>query len=269
MHDGRWQSEQTFFDRIAEEHAVSVRLLDERDLWRYRTENLRRRFAGEFRLRTVGGVAGKRILDVGCGEGGETVRLARLGAAEVTGIDLSPRALQLAEARAWLNGVADRVRLVCAPVETVQLAPASFDVIWCNAILHHLTDSLESVLGRLVGWCKPDGILSFCEPTNFSPWLRRLRLRIPIATGTATPDERPLEPHDIAILRQHVPDLAMRHFGLLGRVDQFVLTRFNYERSSWPRRAFVNGTATLDWLLLSLPGANTLGSVTVLWGHPA
>src|SRR3954469_21622794 len=180
MRSDHWQSEASFFDRVAEQHRALLRPFEEIDLHRYREENLRRRFAREFRVRTLGGLAGKRIVDVGCGEGIDTVLLAKLGAAEVVGVDLSPGAIALAEERARLNGVADRVRFVCAPVETAAIEPRSFDVVWCNAILHHLTDNLDPVMARIASWCRAGGILSFAEPTNFNPTLRRIRELVPL-----------------------------------------------------------------------------------------
>ena len=63
--------------------------------------------------------------------------------------------------------------------------------------------------------------------------------------------------------------LNVRHFGLLARLDQFILTDFNYEKSSRLRQAAVNVTNTIDWALLSLPLLNRLGSLAVMWGPRA
>jgi 2-polyprenyl-3-methyl-5-hydroxy-6-metoxy-1,4-benzoquinol methylase len=268
MRSDHWLAEASFFDGVAAEHRALLRPFEEIDLHRYREQNLRRRFAREFRMRTLCGLQGKRVLDVGCGEGVDTVLLAKLGADEVVGVDLSPGAIALAGERARLNGVADRVRFVCAPIETAAIEPQAYDVVWCNAILHHLTDNLDPVMARITSWCHPDGVLSFAEPTNFNPTLRRLRKLVPLRLGKATADERPLEPRDLKIMRRHVRDLKQRHFSLLGRIDGFVLERFNYERSSWPRRLVCNAAATADWWLLSVPGIDRLGSITVLWGSP-
>lgn len=269
MRDEHWKSEAEFFDAVAQVHRTSLAPMDPLALARYSAKEQRRRFARELRFRTVGNLTGKSVIDVGCGDGVDTVFLARLGAARVTGIDISPGAIQLARERAEISGVGDRVDFICAPVEAASIAQGTYDVVWCNAILHHLTDNLDLVMRNMSRWAKRDGLLSFFEPTNFNQTLRRLRKMIPISSGGATPDERPLEPRDIEIVRRYVPRLQVRHFGLLGRIDQFVLTQFNYERSSWPRQAIVNLTATLDWFLLSLPGVDRLGSYSVMWGRPA
>jgi 2-polyprenyl-3-methyl-5-hydroxy-6-metoxy-1,4-benzoquinol methylase len=266
MESKKWEVEAKFFNAVAEGHGP-VRPMDPLALRRY-TSPLRRRFAREFRIRSLGPLAGKRVLDVGCGEGGDSVLLAKLGAAQVTGVDLSERAVIAARERSLINGVGDRVDFVCAPVETANIEHDSYDIVWCNAILHHLTDNLELVMRRLAAWAAPDGLISLAEPTAFNRPLRRLRELVPLASGAHTPDERPLEPRDFAIIEKYLSGMQMRHFSLLGRIDQFVLTRFNYEHSSLPRKAVVNLTALADWLLLSLPGIENLGSVTIAWARP-
>ena len=58
----------------------------------------------EFLLETMGLAPGERLLDVGCGPGRHAVAFARSGLA-VTGVDVSPRFLELAAARARADGV--------------------------------------------------------------------------------------------------------------------------------------------------------------------
>src|SRR5262249_3489546 len=154
---------------------------------------------------------------------------AKMGA-DVTGIDVSPGALDVARRRAEVNGVADRVHLVCSPLETAELPDRSFDVVWGDGILHHVLDELEPTVKRLARGVKDDGLLLFSEPMNLFEPLRRLRRLVPVHTE-ATPGERPLVPAEVEIVRRYVPDLRMRHYMLFGRLDRFILVRFNYERS--------------------------------------
>ncbi len=107
----------------------------------------------------------------------------------------------------------------------------------------------------------------FGEPVNLSPWLRKLRLMLPLHTD-ATPDERPLERADVAIIARHVPDLSIRHFNLLARLDRFVIPNHNYELASMPQRALFSTLNAIDYAVLSLPLLETLGGTAVLYGHP-
>ena len=258
----RWRDEASFFDKATA--AVDIAPIDPLTLARYQGP-LRSRFSKEYRLRLLGDLHGKRLLDVGCGEGTNSVLLATLGA-NVTGIDISPKSIEIAQKRAAINRVAASCRFLCSPLETADLDANSFDIVWGDAILHHLIPELPLVLRKLAHWSKPGALMVFGEPVNFNQTLRRIRFMIPVKTD-ATPDERPLEAGEIAMLRQFLPDLRLRHFTLLGRLDRFVLVNYNYERSRWHRRAIVNCSAAFDSLALSLPGIRSLAGHAVIHGH--
>ena len=265
-HEERWEQEAAFFDRQAARVEDMALPIDPLAFRRYTRPALRRRFNKEFRFRLLGNLAGRRVLDVGCGDGLNMTTFARMGA-DVTGIDVSPGALDVAHRRAEVNGVADSVRLVCSPIETADLPDASFDVVWGDGILHHVLDELEPTVRRLVRWVKDDGLIVFSEPVNLFEPLRRLRRLVPVHTD-ATPGERPLVGSELEIVRRYVPDLRLRHYMLLGRLDRFVLVNFNYERSSAIRRAIVNAIDLLDYGLLSLPLIDRLAGACVLYGQP-
>jgi 2-polyprenyl-3-methyl-5-hydroxy-6-metoxy-1,4-benzoquinol methylase len=265
-HEERWEQEAAFFDRQAARVGDMALPIDPLAFRRYTRPAPRRRFNKEFRFRVLGNLAGRRVLDVGCGDGLNMTMFAKMGA-DVTGIDVSPGALDVAHRRAEVNGVADSVRLVCSPIETADLPDASFDVVWGDGILHHVLDELEPTVRRLVRWVKDDGLIVFSEPVNLFEPLRRLRRLVPVHTD-ATPGERPLVASELEIVRRYVPDLRLRHYMLLGRLDRFVLVNFNYERSSAIRRAIVNAIDLLDYGLLSLPLIDRLAGACVLYGHP-
>ncbi len=65
--------------------------------------------------------AGKRVLEVGCGIGTDSINFARAGA-ELTAVDLSSESLRIAEQRAEVMGVADRIRFVQANAEELTSA---------------------------------------------------------------------------------------------------------------------------------------------------
>lgn len=263
----RWAEETAFFDAEAEQRGASALTLDPLALARYSRAAPRRRFNKEFRFRVMGPLAGKRILDVGCGSGLNAVQFAKLGA-QVTGIDLSPGELDIARRTAEVNGVSDRAEFICSPIEIADVPDNSFDIIWVDAVLHHVLDELELVLRRLVRWVRPEGLLVFAEPVNLFEPLRRLRKMIPVGVTHGTPGERPLVQAELELLLRYLDDPRLRHYMLFGRLDRFILTRNKYERSSWPRRALSNSVALLDYALLSMPGVRNLAGACVVYGRP-
>ena len=261
----RWREEARFFDERASRNLDAAPLLDPLALRRYANPKLRSRFNKEYRFLILGQLAGKQVLDVGCGDGANSVLLAKMGAT-VTGIDISPASIEFARRRAEANGIFDRARFLCSPLESADLPAKHFDVIWGDAVLHHLIAELDLVMAQLCHYAKPGGTLLFAEPVSFSRVLRRLRLAVPIHTD-ATPDERPLEPAEIEIIRRHIPGLQIRRFSFLGRLDRLVLKDYNFERSHPLRRCVSDFMARTDAVCLQLPLLEKFCGTAVLHGE--
>src|ERR687895_348426 len=81
---------------------------------------------------------GKRVLEVGCGIGTDSINFARAGA-ELTAVDLSGESLRVAQQRADVMGVADRIRFVQANAEelTDALAGEQYDLVYSFGVIHH------------------------------------------------------------------------------------------------------------------------------------
>jgi 2-polyprenyl-3-methyl-5-hydroxy-6-metoxy-1,4-benzoquinol methylase len=260
----RWKEEAQFFDEQAAKEAAAIQPVNPLVLERY-GKLQRRRFNKENRFRILGDLRGKKVLDVGCGDGLNVVTLAKLGA-QVTGIDISPGAIDLARRRVDINGLTGSVRLLCSPIETADTQDGTFDIIWGDAVLHHLIEVLEPTMVQLRRCLKPGGMMIFSEPVNFNQTLRRLRFLFP-AGGDFTPDERPLEPPEIEIVRRHIPDVRMRWYHLFDRVGQFIIPNHQYETASALQKALVNAVAFMDYGALSVPFLQSLGGVCVIWGR--
>ncbi|MFT7229307.1 MAG: 2-polyprenyl-6-hydroxyphenyl methylase/3-demethylubiquinone-9 3-methyltransferase [Methylophilaceae bacterium] len=103
-------------------------------------------------------LAGKRVLDVGCGGGILSESMAGKGA-QVTGIDLGEKALKVAQLHSLENGVAVDYRLIAAEVLAEQEVGA-YDVVTCLEMLEHVPDpaSIVSACAKLV---KPGGHVFF------------------------------------------------------------------------------------------------------------
>lgn len=258
----RWKKEAAFFDGAAERAYIGP--VDARVAARYRTQK-RACFSKEFRYGLIGNPAGLRILDVGCGDGENAITLAVLGAS-VVGIDVSPGAIEVCRRRAEANGVVDRTEFICAPLEEAGLR-SDFDVLWGDAILHHVIPDLDSVLYRMRACLKVGGLFLFSEPVNLSPRLRALRRRVKFVPTNATPDERPLERMEIDKLRVAFPEVQVRWYRLFSRLDRFLLRgSAAYESAGQLHRALVYGLARTDEALLSMSGLQHLAGVALFFG---
>jgi 2-polyprenyl-6-hydroxyphenyl methylase/3-demethylubiquinone-9 3-methyltransferase len=104
------------------------------------------------------GLAGKRVLDVGCGGGLLAEAMATRGA-EVTGIDLGELPLRVAELHTLESGVAVKYRRISAEALAAE-QPASFDAVTCMELLEHVPNpaSVVAACGRLV---RPGGRVFF------------------------------------------------------------------------------------------------------------
>ena len=100
-------------------------------------------------------LAGKDVLDVGCGGGILTDSMARRGA-KVLGIDLATKALKVAQLHALESGT-EGVDYREIAVEALAIEqPESFDVVTCMEMLEHVPDP-ASVVQALATLVKPGG----------------------------------------------------------------------------------------------------------------
>jgi 2-polyprenyl-3-methyl-5-hydroxy-6-metoxy-1,4-benzoquinol methylase len=81
---------------------------------------------------------GKRVLEIGCGIGTDTMRFARAGA-QVTAVDLSAASLDLARRRAEVYGLADRIQFHEANAERLAavVPPEPYDLVYSFGVIHH------------------------------------------------------------------------------------------------------------------------------------
>lgn len=102
----------------------------------------------------------KKVLEIGCGIGTDTINFARHGA-EVTAADLSEKSLEIAERRAEVFDLGGRIQFVHANAESLDEAipPAqSFDLVYSFGVLHH-TPHPDEALEQIRRQIKPGGVL--------------------------------------------------------------------------------------------------------------
>ena len=116
-------------------------------------------------IETHAGLKGKQVIDVGCGGGLLSEGMAALGA-QVTGIDLSEKALAIARLHLYESGHAIDYRLVSAEVMAAEAA-ASADVVTCLEMLEHVPDPASTV-AACAEMVKPGGQV-FLSTLNRNP----------------------------------------------------------------------------------------------------
>jgi 2-polyprenyl-3-methyl-5-hydroxy-6-metoxy-1,4-benzoquinol methylase len=106
---------------------------------------------------------GARVLDVGCGVGRWSCRLAARGAS-VTGVDLSPTMILQAGRRAAAQGVGARCRFVAQNLATLEL-DERFDLILGVTVLQHILEpeALRAAVQRLASHLAAGGTLILLE----------------------------------------------------------------------------------------------------------
>ncbi|MCH8500342.1 MAG: bifunctional 2-polyprenyl-6-hydroxyphenol methylase/3-demethylubiquinol 3-O-methyltransferase UbiG [Aliidiomarina sp.] len=104
------------------------------------------------------GFAGRKILDVGCGGGILTEAMAKAGA-EVTGIDMSPDALNVARLHALESGLTIDYQQITAEAFAAE-NPEQYDIVTCLEMLEHVPDP-AAVIAACAQLVKPGGRVVF------------------------------------------------------------------------------------------------------------
>lgn len=101
---------------------------------------------------------GRKVIDIGCGGGILAESMAKKGA-DVTGIDLSEKALKVADLHSLEAGVAMRYELISAEDMAAREA-GQYDVVTCMEMLEHVPDP-ASIVRAAAALCKPGGHVFF------------------------------------------------------------------------------------------------------------
>jgi 2-polyprenyl-6-hydroxyphenyl methylase / 3-demethylubiquinone-9 3-methyltransferase len=103
-------------------------------------------------------LAGKAVLDVGCGGGILTEAMTERGA-HVSGIDMSERALKVAQLHLYESGRSVDYRLISAEA-LAEEEPGRFDVVTCMELLEHVPDP-QSTVSACASLLRPGGFAFF------------------------------------------------------------------------------------------------------------
>lgn len=111
---------------------------------------------------------GKRVLEIGCGLGTESVNFARW-LALVTAVDLSEKSLEIAEKRAEVFKLQNKIKFYQGNAEELdKIVPIeTYDLIWSFGVIHHSPDP-SKIIRNIKKYMGPDSELRLMVYNKFS-----------------------------------------------------------------------------------------------------
>jgi len=168
---------------------VTNLLADETQVVRYLNPPVDTCYPLEYAYHLLGDVRGKTVLEYGCGDGRNTLILARRGAS-VKALDISPELISAARQRLVANNITADVEFIVGSAHDLPLPDNSVDVVFGMAILHHLDLALSAKAVKRV--LRKGGRAIFQEPVRNSTFIKFLRGLVPYQAPDISPFERPL-----------------------------------------------------------------------------
>lgn len=181
--------------RLAGPRKESQFLADHNNCGRYMSPPGDTSYPLEYAYHLLGDVAGKTVVDYGCGDGENCLVLAARGA-HVKAVDISPDLIGIAKRRIAVNRLDERVEFIVGSAYEVPVSDASVDLVFGIAILHHL--DLPQAAREVWRILKPGGRAIFEEPVRNLKLIRWIRSLIPYQAPDVSPFERPLTDSELA-----------------------------------------------------------------------
>lgn len=120
----------------------------------------------------------KKVLDYGCGNGNSLLKMAKMGASQAVGVDISDVSIENARKKAIEKGYDENVvKFLVMDAENMQLEDDSFDIAFESGVLHHL--DLEAAYLELARVLRPDGSAICIEGLDHNPLIRYYRKKTP------------------------------------------------------------------------------------------
>jgi len=110
----------------------------------------------------------KKVLEIGCGIGTDTINFARAGA-QVTAVELSDSSLRVAKQRAQVYRLHEKIKFYCGNAQELSkfLPPEQYDLIYSFGVIHH-TSHPEKVIEEIKKYSKPGTIVKIMVYHRYS-----------------------------------------------------------------------------------------------------
>ena len=187
---------------------------------------------------------GATVLDYCCGNGEDSLYLARHGAKRVVGIDISDVSIQNCRDRAKAAKADHIVHFEVMDAERMSFADNTFDLITEYGVLHHL--DLDRAMAELARVLKPGGHMVCTETLGHNPVIDWYRRRTPTLRTTWEVDHI-LRRKDFEVIGRHFGHIEMQFFHLatLAAVPFRHAPGFS---------ALLGSLRAIDRVLLAIPG---------------
>lgn len=107
-----------------------------------------------------------RIIDIGCGTGGQTIVMAQHAPGQITGIDLFPKFIELFNENATRLDLQDRVKGMVGSMDNLPFEPEELDLIWSEGAIYNI--GFKRGINEWRKYLKPGGFLAVTEVSWFS-----------------------------------------------------------------------------------------------------
>jgi len=119
---------------------------------------------------------GRKVLEIGCGIGTDTISFARHGA-QVTAVELSEKSLEVAKQRAEIYGLQDRIHFYLGNAEELEdfLPSESYDLVYSVGVIHH-TPNPEAIVKQIRRYVSPQSTVKILVYNRYSWKVLRILL---------------------------------------------------------------------------------------------
>ena len=195
-----------------------------------------------YKEKILAGSSNSQVIEYGCGTGSYTSAIAKSEARLVTGIDISPVAIKLAQEQAAEQELGDRVNFRVMNAENLEFDESSYDLICGSGILHHL--DLNLATDSIVRTLKPEGKAIFIEPLGHNFLINLYRRLTP---NIRSQDEHPLLDRDLKAIKSNFKQSKIHYFYLTSLAASFIAKKPGF-------KTLLSFCQWLDSILLKLPG---------------